>query len=117
MLLGPNQKPNTKTYILWKDYIHLSDPSCYIHGPLNFDSRSDIIKPNQYIALSNWVFLLASCFTLSIVPPNLSILTIPKISQFPKGNGTRQSKRDHIYTTSILVLLFIVKKICLDDAN
>ena len=43
MLLGPNQKPNTKTYILWKDYIHLSGPSCYIHGPFNFDSRSDII--------------------------------------------------------------------------
>ena len=53
MLLGPNRKPNTKTYILWKDSIHLSDPSCYIHGPFNFDSRSDIIKPNQYITLCN----------------------------------------------------------------
>ena len=109
ILLGPNRKPNTKKYILWTTSVPLSDLSCYIHEPFNFDSRSDIIKPNQYIVLRNWVFLLASCFTLSIVPHNLSILTIPNISQFPKGNGTRPSKRDRIYTTSILVLLFIVK--------
>ena len=40
--------------ILWIDSIHLTDSSYYIHGPFNFDSRSDIIKAKQYIALSHW---------------------------------------------------------------
>ena len=43
ILLGPNRKPNTKKYILWTNSVHLSDPSCYIQEPFNFDSRSDII--------------------------------------------------------------------------
>ena len=53
ILLGPNRKPNTKIYIRWTDIVHLSYPSCYIQGPFYFDSRSDIIKSNQYISLSN----------------------------------------------------------------
>ena len=67
ILFGPTRKPNDKTYILWIDSIHLTDSSCYIHGPFNFDSHSDIIKPKQYIALSHWEFLLATCSTLGIV--------------------------------------------------
>ena len=46
ILLGPNRKPNLKKYIFWTDSIHLTDSSCYIQGPFNFDSLSDIIKPN-----------------------------------------------------------------------
>ena len=49
ILLGPNWKPNTKKYILWKDSVHLSDSSCYIHGPFNLDSRSDIINPTNML--------------------------------------------------------------------
>ena len=80
ILLGPNRKSNIKLYILWTDSVHLSDPSCYIHGAFNFDSCSNIIKLNQYIAFRNWEFLLISCSILSIVPPILSNLTIPTTS-------------------------------------
>ena len=76
---------------------------------MNFDSRSDIIKPNQYITLSDWEFLLTSCSTLSIVPPILSTLAFLKILKFQKGNGTRPFAHGRIYPTSILVQLFIVK--------
>ena len=99
ILLGPNWKRNTKKYILWTYSIPLSYPSCYIYGSFNFDSRSDIITPNHYFALINLDFFLISYYALSI---DSSIL-------FQKRNITRPSRHDCIYTTSILVLLFIVK--------
>ena len=46
-----------KNIILWIDYICLTDSSCYIYGSFNFDSRSEIIKPKQYIILNHWEFL------------------------------------------------------------
>ena len=110
ILLGPNRKPNTKNYILWIDSVHLFDPSCYIHCPFNFDFCSDIIKPNQYI-----IYLIGNFFSLLVL---LSVLfhlfslvsLFLKFLKFQKLNGTRPSAHDRIYTTSILVLLFIVKK-------
>ena len=75
ILLGPNQKPDLKKFILWTDSIHLTDPSCFLHRPFNFDARSDVVKPKQYIALTYWKFLLTRCSILSIVPPILSTLT------------------------------------------
>ena len=44
MLFKPNRKPNLSNFMLLTDSIHLSDSSCYIHGPFNFDSRSDVIS-------------------------------------------------------------------------
>ena len=41
--------------ILEKYYV---DSSCYLHGPFNFDSRSDIIIVKQFIALAQWKNLL-----------------------------------------------------------
>ena len=52
ILFGPTRKLDLKKYILWTDSIHLTDPSCFLHGPFNFDTRSDVIKPKQYIALT-----------------------------------------------------------------
>ena len=74
ILLGPNRKPNLKKYILWIDSVQLIDSSCYIHGSFNFDSRSDIIKPNQHIKLCHWEFFLTFCSTFSIILPLLSTL-------------------------------------------
>ena len=74
ILFGPTRKLDLKKYILWTDSIHLTDPSCFLHGPFNFDTRSDVIKPKQYIALTHWEFLLTRCSVLSIVPPTLSTL-------------------------------------------
>ena len=62
-------------YILWTDSIHLTDPSCFLRRPFNFDTRSDVVKPKKYIALTQWEFLLTCCSMLSIVPPVLSTLT------------------------------------------
>ena len=75
ILLGPTRKPDLTKYILWTDSIHLTDPSCFLHGPFDFDARPDVIKPKQYVALTHWEFLLTCCSILSIVPPTLSILT------------------------------------------
>ena len=75
ILFEPTRKPDLKKYVLWTDSIHLTDSSYFLHEPLNFDTRSDVIKPNQYIALTHWEFLLTRCSVLSIVPPTLSTLT------------------------------------------
>ena len=75
MLFKPNRKPNLAKYMLWTDSIHLSDSSCFIHGPFNFDSRSDVISAKQFVALRHWEFLLTSCIALCIVPPTISTLT------------------------------------------
>ena len=74
-LLRPNQKPDLKKFILWTDYIHLTDSSCFFHGPFNFDTRSYVVKPKQYIALTHWEFLLTRCSILNIVPPTISTIT------------------------------------------
>ena len=43
MLFGPKHKPDSNKHILWTDSIYLTDPSSYLHGPLNFDLHSDVI--------------------------------------------------------------------------
>ena len=75
LLFGPTRKPDLKKYTLWTDSIHLTDPSCFLYGPFDFDDRSDVIKPKQYVVLTYWEFILTRCSTLSIVPPILSTLT------------------------------------------
>ena len=69
MLFGPKRKPNPIKYILWTDSIYLIDPSCYSHGPFNFDSQSDIITTKQHVAFTHWEYPLPVCNTLSIVCP------------------------------------------------
>ena len=61
-------KSNLDKYILWTDSVHLISVSCLIRGPLNFDSRSDIISNKKIIKLSHWEFLLTSCNVLGILP-------------------------------------------------
>ena len=62
-------------YILWIDSIYVTDPSCYLHSPFNFDLYSDIIIVKQYLTLTHWEYLLTICTTFIIVPPILSTLT------------------------------------------
>ena len=78
MLFKPNRKPDLKKYMLWSDSVHLTDSSCFIHGPFNFDSRSDVVSAKQFVALCHWEYLLTSCITLGIVPPTISTLTATK---------------------------------------
>ena len=80
MLFGPKRKTDSKKYILWTDSVHLTDPSCFLHGPFNFDSHSDVITPNQQVALTHWEYLFTFCNTLGIVSPILSTLTAVKAS-------------------------------------
>ena len=75
MLLKPNRKPNLSKFMLLTDSIHLSDSSCYIHGPFNFDSISDVISAKQFVPLRHWEFLLTSSIALGFVPPTISTLT------------------------------------------
>ena len=80
MLFGPKRKPDFTKYILWIDFVHLTDPSCYLLGPFNFDSQSDVITTNQHVALTHWEYLFTDCNTLGIVSPILSTLTDVKAS-------------------------------------
>ena len=32
-LFSPKRKPDLAKYMLWSDSVHLTDPSCFIHGP------------------------------------------------------------------------------------
>lgn len=58
MLFGPKHKPDSNKYILRTDSIHLTDPSCYLHGTFNFDSHSDVITAKQHVALTRWGYFL-----------------------------------------------------------
>ena len=75
---SPKRKPDLTERILWTDSVHLTDTSCYLHGPFNFDSQSYIMSTNTYIALRHWEFLVFSCNKLGIVPPIISPLTTSK---------------------------------------
>ena len=78
MLFKKSCKPNLAKYMLWTGSVHLTDSSCFIHGPFYFDSRSDVIFAKKIDALCHWEFLLASCIALGIVPPTNSTLTATK---------------------------------------
>ena len=54
MLFDPKRKPDLSKYTLWKDSAHLTDSSCYLHSPFNFDSHSDVIMAKQHISLTHW---------------------------------------------------------------
>ena len=74
---------------LWSNNIITTKSETKYHLPIstdlfNFDSRSDIIKPNQYIVLSNWKSLLNYCSTLIIVSLILSTLTVANTSRVAK---------------------------------
>ena len=109
ILLGPNRKPNIKKYILWTDFVHLSNPSCYIYGPLTLILAPILLKPTNILlyVIGNFFSLLVPLSVLfyifSLLQPFLKLL------KFQKGNDTVPSAYDRIYTASILVLLFIVK--------
>ena len=78
MLLNRIENHDLKKYMLWSDSVHLTDLSCFIHGPFNFDSRSDVISAKQFVALCHWEYLITSCIILGIVPNTLSTLTATK---------------------------------------
>ena len=70
--------------MLWSDSVHLTDSTCFIHRPFNFDSRSDVISAKKIVALRHWKFLLTSCIQLDIVPPTISILIATKLRKMRK---------------------------------
>ena len=78
ILFKPTRKPDLTKYMLWTDSVHLTDLSYFIHGPFNFDSRSNVISAKQFVALRHWELLLTSCIALGIVPPTISTLTATK---------------------------------------
>ena len=55
--------------MLLTDWVHLTDSSCFIHGPFTFDSHTDIMSAKKIIALQHWEFLLTTCIELGIVSP------------------------------------------------
>ena len=88
ILCGSKRKPDPSKYILWTNSIHLTDSSCYLHGPFNFDAHSNVIIAKQYIALTHWEYILTDCHTFSIVLPILSTLTIVKCSNKKRKERT-----------------------------
>lgn len=67
-------KPELEKNIFRTDSIHLTDQSCYIHEPFDFDSSSNVIKTKQSIDLNRWHFLLTSCNSIDIVPYRSKII-------------------------------------------
>ena len=101
ILLEFNRKPDIKKCILWTDSVHLSDPSYYIHGLFNFESRSNIIKPNQCIALRDWEFF--SLLVLLSVLLHLFSLTSPFLHLLKLQ---KEMVLAHLYTTAFILPLF-----------
>ena len=79
MLFGPKRKSDPGKYIFWTDSVHLTDPSCYLLGPFNFDPHSDIFVAQQHVVLTHWEYLLIVCNALSIISTILSTLINVKV--------------------------------------
>ena len=71
VLVSPRQSPDISTHQLWIDEVPLCHPACYFLGSTNFEPRSDIVRPNQFVALEIWDSLLCLCISLCIIPPIL----------------------------------------------
>ena len=82
--------------MLWSDSVNLTDSSCFIHEPFNFDSHSDVISAKQFVALCHWEYLLTYFITLGIVPPTISTLTSTK----PR-NRKKNKQCEPSYTLSV----------------
>ena len=98
MLFGLKRKPDLSKYTLWTASVRLTDFSCQLHGPFNFDSHSDVITAKQYIALTYWELCLTICRSLSIAPPILSTLTAVK------GSTKKRKRRPQLqlyYSTQL----------------
>ena len=80
MLFGPKRKLDSTKYNLWTDSVLLTEPSCYLLGPFNFGSYSDVVTTNQHVVLTYCEYLINVCNTLGIVSPILSTLTDVKSS-------------------------------------
>ena len=57
ILFGPKHKPDSNKHILWTEPVPLTNPSCYLRGPFNFDTDSDMITFKQHVALTHWEYL------------------------------------------------------------
>ena len=76
VLFSPKRTPNLKKYMLWSDSDTLTDSNYFIHGPFNYDAHTNVIQPNQYVALTHREFLFSFCCQFSVVPPMVSTLTV-----------------------------------------
>ena len=93
-------------YILWYDSVHLTDASWFIHCPFNFDSRSDIISAQQFIALIHWKVLLTPCNALGIVRPSFP----PSVMLRPR----KREEKNNINSIMILYVYTLVLMICVN---
>ena len=57
VLFVPHRIPPPDKYELWIDIIPLCNQNCYLLGPVAFEPRFDIIKPNQHVSRSIWDLL------------------------------------------------------------
>ena len=46
ILFDPSRKPDPVECILWKNYVYLTDPDCFIHGQFNYNTYSDVTISN-----------------------------------------------------------------------
>ena len=86
-IFSPKGNPDLTKYTLWTNSVRVTDPSCFIHGPFNFDSQSDIISANQYIILRDWEFPLTLSNELGIAPlPLFSLLLLRNLRRRNANN-------------------------------
>ena len=57
ILFGRKCKPDPKKYIICTDSVPLTNSSCYLHRPVNFDSRSGVIIAKKYCTNTLGIFV------------------------------------------------------------
>ena len=102
-----NQIPNS-VFFEQIQFIYL------VHLVISTDLLTLILVPISLNRTNILLYLIGNFFSflvpLSVLSHLFSLLSpFLKMLKFQKGNGTRPSTHDSIYTASILLLLFIVK--------
>lgn len=58
--------------ILWTVNVPLEDIEFVLVGPFNFATKSNTIRPNQYIDRNVWETVAAACIKTGVIVPTLS---------------------------------------------
>jgi hypothetical protein len=77
-LCSPNTTPDPSKFVAWSTAISLSDPACYLAGPLDFQPRLLASDRRNTIAAPAWDALFSLCQSRGIIPPSLSPTSSPR---------------------------------------
>jgi hypothetical protein len=74
-LFPPSTLPGASKFVAWSTAVPLSDPTCNLLGPFEFQPRLLASDRRSIVAADKWDRLFSICQSRGIIPPVLSPAT------------------------------------------